>query len=441
MPDGPAHQLADRIASRTAVVGVIGMGYVGLPAARAFVDAGFRVLAFDSDPAKIDALNAGRTYLAHLGDRFVADLRATGRFEAADPSRLGEPDALLLCVPTPLDETLRPDLSYVEATARDVARALRPGQLVCLESTTYPGTTRDVLAPILATSGFNLGHDFFVAFSPEREDPGRPGHTTRTIPKLVGGLDDRSRALAADLYGAAIDTVVPVSSAEVAEAAKLLENIFRAVNIALVNEMKVALTEMGIDVFEVVRAAATKPFGFMPFEPGPGLGGHCIPIDPFYFSWKAAQIRQPARFIELAGEVNRAMPAYVIDRLERALADAGTPLAGSRVLVLGLAYKPNVDDVRESPALELITLLRERGSDVTYHDPHVPRTHKMRRYDLGMTSVPLTPEALAGVDAVVIATAHKAVDYRLVGEHAKLIIDTRDAMRSVPAPRARIVKA
>jgi UDP-N-acetyl-D-glucosamine dehydrogenase len=438
-----AVQLAAKLADRSAVVGVVGMGYVGLPLLAAFHRAGFPVVGFDVDPAKVEQLRAGHNYLSHLGATLVSDMVTAGRFDAtADLARLGSADAVLICVPTPLGKHLEPDLSYVRRTATDLARVLRAGQLVVLESTTYPGTTRDVVLPPLAATGLKPGVDFFVAYSPEREDPGRRDFTTTTIPKLVGGLDALGGQLAADLYRAAIDKVVPVSTAEVAEAAKLLENVYRAVNIALVNEMKVILSAMDIDVWEVIAAAATKPFGFQPFYPGPGLGGHCIPIDPFYLTWKAREVGRTTRFIELAGEINHAMPGYVVERLMLALNDRGQSVRGSRILVLGLAYKPDVDDVRESPSFELIERLTDLGAAVDYNDPHVPATHPMRNYgDLGMRSVPLSPEMLAGYDAVLIATHHAAYDWQLVADHAKLIVDTRNAMRQVSGRREHIVRA
>jgi UDP-N-acetyl-D-glucosamine dehydrogenase len=430
-----ALQLAAKLADRSAVVGVVGMGYVGLPLLAAFHRAGFPVVGFDVDPAKVEQLRAGHNYLSHLGATLVSDMVTAGRFDAtADLARLGSADAVLICVPTPLGKHLEPDLSYVRRTATDLARVLRAGQLVVLESTTYPGTTRDVVLPPLAATGLKPGVDFFVAYSPEREDPGRRDFTTTTIPKLVGGLDALGGQLAADLYRAAI--------AEVAEAAKLLENVYRAVNIALVNEMKVILSAMDIDVWEVIAAAATKPFGFQPFYPGPGLGGHCIPIDPFYLTWKAREVGRTTRFIELAGEINHAMPGYVVERLMLALNDRGQSVRGSRILVLGLAYKPDVDDVRESPSFELIERLTDLGAAVDYNDPHVPATHPMRNYgDLGMRSVPLSPEMLAGYDAVLIATHHAAYDWQLVADHAKLIVDTRNAMRQVSGRREHIVRA
>jgi UDP-N-acetyl-D-glucosamine dehydrogenase len=438
--------LLDKIASRSAVVGVIGLGYVGLPLARAFVDAGFRVIGFDIDPAKIESLSRGESYLKHLGASFVSEIRAESRFEATtDFGRLEEADAILICVPTPLGASNEPDLSYVENTARAVARTLRPGQLVVLESTTYPGTTREVLLPILAASGVARGGEknegFFVAFSPEREDPGRKGITTAQIPKLVGGVDAASGEVAVKLYASAFERVVPVSSAEVAEAAKILENTYRAVNIALVNELKVLFEKMGIDVWEVIEAAKTKPFGFQAFYPGPGLGGHCIPIDPFYLSWKARQIGMPTRFIELAGEINHAMPRHVVARLVEALKARGRETRGARVLVLGLAYKPDIDDVRESPSFELIEELRDLGASVDYNDPHVARTHQMRRYDLKMASVPLGAKTLAAYDAVVVSTAHSAYDWDLIAKNARLIVDTRNALGGWRGDRSHIVMA
>ncbi|MCC6321855.1 MAG: nucleotide sugar dehydrogenase [Phycisphaerales bacterium] len=435
---------ASLVSSRQAVVGVVALGYVGLPVARAFHDAGFKVLGFDVDPAKIEQLARGQNYLRHFGDAFVSEMVATGRFSAtADFSRLGEPDAIIVCVPTPLGKHLEPDLSYIERSADDIARTLRPGQLIVLESTSFPRTTREVVLPRLEKSGLACGRDdgFFLAFSPEREDPGRKDHTTVTIPKLVGGIDAPSGKLAASLYSAAFKTVVPVSSAEVAEAAKILENTYRAVNIALVNELKVLLTELGIDIWEVIDAAKTKPFGFQAFYPGPGLGGHCIPIDPYYLAWKAREVGLSTRFIELAGEVNHAMPAYVVSRLVHALNDRGRAVKGSRVLVLGLAYKPDIDDVRESPSFELIERLKELGAHVDYNDPHVAQTHQMRKYDLRMSSVALTEASIKGYDAVVISTAHSVYDWNMVGRSARLVIDTRNALGGYKGDRSHVVRA
>ena len=434
--------LRTRIQDKTAVVGVIGLGYVGLPLLATFHRAGFATLGFDVDPAKITELMAGRNYLKHLGDELTRDLLTGPKFEATtDLKRLAECDAIISCVPTPLGKHLEPDLSYVAKSADDIAATLRPGQLVVLESTTYPRTTREVLLPRLEAKGLKLGVDFFLAFSPEREDPGRKDFTTGNIPKLVGGVDVESGEIAAALYRHAIEKVVLVSSAEVAESAKLLENIYRAVNIALVNEMKMLLTAMDIDVWEVIAAASTKPFGFQAFYPGPGLGGHCIPIDPFYLTWKAREVGMPTRFIELAGEINHAMPEYVIRRLSLAMNDRSMAIKGSRILILGLAYKPDIDDIRESPSFELIEKLDALGASVDYNDPHVARTHKMRKYDLGMASVPLTPESLKTYDAELIATHHKAYDWQMIADHAKLILDTRNAMKDVKGPRNHIVSA
>jgi len=434
--------LQQKIQDQSAVVGVVGMGYVGLPLARAFVDAGFPVLGFDVDPRKVAALNGGKNYLKHLGEDLVSAMVESKRFEATDDfDRLGEADAIIVCVPTPLGDHLEPDLSYVEKTAESIAKTLRPGQLITLESTTYPRTTREIMLPVFEAKGMTCGEDFYLAYSPEREDPGRKDHKTQTIPKLVGGIDPISGDLAVQLYRHAIKQVVPVSTAEVAEAAKLLENIYRAVNIALVNELKRVFTAMDIDVWEVIDAAATKPFGFQAFYPGPGLGGHCIPIDPFYLTWKAHEVGLPTRFIELAGQVNHAMPDYVIGRTVNALNKHRKAVNGSRVLVLGLAYKPDVDDVRESPAFELIQKLKGLGAEVDYNDPHVPQTHPMRKYQLEMTSIELTADSLAEYDAVIIATNHSAYDYEMIAKHAKLVIDTRGAMRDINGNKNHIIPA
>lgn len=433
---GAYETLLRKLETGKATIGVIGLGYVGLPIAHAMHHGGYSVLGFDIDPAKIEALAVGKNYLKHLSDDMTIELSRSERFDAStDFSRLAEADAIIVCVPTPLGPHHEPDLSYVTNSGAAIGRTLRSGQLVVLESTTYPGTTREDFLPAMlgaAPSGSRelaSGRDFFVAFSPEREDPGRKSHSTRTIPKLVGGLDDRSTELAAVMYGRAVETVVRVGSAEVAEAAKLLENIFRCVNIAMINEMKVILTEMGIDVWEVVRAASTKPFGFMPFYPGPGLGGHCIPIDPFYLSWKAREVGRPTQFIELAGAVNTRMPDYVIERTMLALNKHAKAIKGSKVLVLGLAYKADIDDTRESPSFELIEKLRELGAAVDYSDPHIPHTVAVRKHDLRMESVRLTPESIKSYDAILIATAHAAFDFAAIARHARLVIDTRDAMR------------
>jgi UDP-N-acetyl-D-glucosamine dehydrogenase len=434
--------LQKKITDSSAVVGVIGLGYVGLPLLAAFHRAGFPTLGFDVDPSKISALKKGENYLKHLGAEMTQGLLKGAKFDATtDFTRMGEADVLISCVPTPLGKHLEPDLTYVERTADDIAKTLRPGQLVVLESTTYPRTTREIMLPRFEAKGMKCGQDFYVAYSPEREDPGRKDFHTQTIPKLVGGIDPISGELATALYKRAIEKVIPVSNAEVAEAAKLLENIYRAVNIALVNEMKMVLTAMGIDVWEVINAAATKPFGFQAFYPGPGLGGHCIPIDPFYLTWKAREVGMSTRFIELAGEINHHMPDYVVSRTSLALNERGKAVKGSKILVLGLAYKPDVDDVRESPSFELIEKLEELGAAVDYHDPHVPATHKMRRHDLQMRSIELTPAALKGYDCVLIATHHQACDWQMVADNATLIVDTRNALKNVKGKRDHVVMA
>ena len=424
--------MLEKIENRSAVVGILGLGYVGLPLAAAFVDAGFPVLGFDTDERKIESLAKGENYLKHLGQEMTRKMMESSLFEAtSDFDRLNEPDAILLCVPTPLGEHNEPDLSYVENSTRDVAKRLRPGQLVVLESTTYPGTTRELMGDILEETGLQAGKDFYLAYSPEREDPGRQGVTTSSIPKLVGGTCETSGKISYELYKAAIDSVYHVTTAEIAEAAKLTENIFRAVNIALVNELKVIYHAMDIDVWEVIEAAATKPFGFMKFTPGPGLGGHCIPIDPFYLTWVARRIGRPTKFIELAGEINTDMPRYVVQQTMLALNSQGKALKGAKILILGLAYKPDVDDVRESPAIPLLAQLRELGAEVHYSDPHVPVGHKMREQDLSNErSLDLTPETLAAQDAVVVATDHQAFDWDLIAAHAPLVIDTRNALAS-----------
>jgi UDP-N-acetyl-D-glucosamine dehydrogenase len=434
--------LAAKIETKSAIVAICGLGYVGLPLLAAFHRAGLPTLGYDVDPQKIDALKRGQSYLKHLGESLAKELLTGAKFDAtSDKSRLGEADVIISCVPTPLGAHLEPDLSFVEKTTDDIAATMRPGQLVILESTTYPGTTRQVVLPRLAGKGLTLGKDFFLAYSPEREDPGRKDFNTQTIPKLVGGIDAISGELAAALYRKALDKVILVSSAEVAESAKLLENIYRAVNIALVNEMKVVLQAMGIDIWEVIAAAGTKPFGFQTFYPGPGLGGHCIPIDPYYLTWKAREYGMSTRFIELAGEVNHRMPHYVVDRTVLALNNVGKPVKASRILVLGLAYKPDVDDVRESPSFELIELLEELGAKVDYHDPHVPMTHPGRRRDVIRRSIELTPAALTGYDCVLIATHHSAYDWQMIADHGKLIVDTRNALAKVRGRREHIVPA
>jgi len=428
--------------SRKGLIGVVGLGYVGLPLVREFVRGGVKVLGFDVDQKKVRSLLAGRSYIKHIPSKVIKEMVSSGRFDATGNfGRLKQPDCILICVPTPLTKMREPDMTYVEATTRSVAKTLRKGQLVVLESTTYPGTTCQVVLPILETSGLKVGKDFYLAFSPEREDPGRKNYTTRTIPKVVGGYDKNSLAAAKACYEIAIDTVVPVSSCDAAEACKILENTYRCINIALVNELKILFDRMGIDIWEVIAAAATKPFGFTPFYPGPGLGGHCIPIDPFYLSWKAKQYGMTTRFIELAGEINVAMPRHIISKLMHSLNDRGKALKGSKVLVLGLTYKKDIDDVRESPSLELIELLHEKGARVDYNDPYCPRTHKMREYDLKMASRELSAAMLKRYDAVLISTDHSNYDYQFIVDNARLVIDTRNATKGVKRGRKKIVKA
>jgi UDP-N-acetyl-D-glucosamine dehydrogenase len=423
--------LIGRLRERTATVAVIGLGYVGLPLVHALLDNRLAVIGVDVDAAKVEALKAGRSYIHHIPADTFRDAVAGGRFRpTVDFAALRDADAILICVPTPLTAHREPDLSYVENTARAVVPHLKPGQLVVLESTTYPGTTRDVLKPILETSGLKSGRDFFIAFSPEREDPGNIQFSARAIPKVIGG-DGKDAAMLADaLYSTFVPKTVPVSSPEVAEAVKLTENIFRSVNIALVNELKVVYAAMGIDVWEVIEAAKSKPFGYMPFYPGPGLGGHCIPIDPFYLTWKAREYELSTRFVELAGEINTSMPRYVVSRMADELdARAGRGLNGAKVLVMGLAYKKNVDDTRESPAFKLIELLEKRGAVCDVHDPYVPVVPPLREHPtmVGRASVPLEPARVAGYDVVLIVTDHDCVDYKSLAQNARLIVDTRNA--------------
>jgi UDP-N-acetyl-D-glucosamine dehydrogenase len=425
-------ELLEKVRERRARVGVIGLGYVGLPLALLFEEAGFEVVGFDIDPAKPAALHKGESYIRHIGAERVAEAFARGRVVATtDFDRLAECDAVLVCVPTPLGKHREPDLSFIRATATEVAKRLRPGQVVVLESTTYPGTTREELLPPFEAGGLKCGADFFLAFSPEREDPGNRSFHTQNIPKVVGGLDPASQEVATALYGAAVESVVPVSSPEVAEAAKLLENIFRAVNIALANEMKLVLDRMGVNVWEVIDAARTKPFGFMPFYPGPGLGGHCIPLDPFYLTWKAAEHGVWARFIELAGDINTAMPDYVVDRTAKALNRHGQSLKGSRVLVLGLSYKADIDDDRESPSFEIIERLQEQGAQVAYCDPYIPVARPGRDHDLGLASVACTAEEFARYDVLVISTAHSDFRDAALYRGVRLVVDTRNLMASL----------
>lgn len=436
-------ELLQKIQQKQAKVGVIGLGYVGLPLLRAFIRAGYSAIGFDIDETKVKKLNAGESYIGHIPSQWIQEWIATERFEAtSDMSRLREPDAILICVPTPLNESRDPDLQYIEGTTHAIARVLRRDQLVVLESTTYPGTTRQVMLPVLEATGLKVGQDFYLAFSPEREDPGNPNFSAERIPKVVGGIEPKSTELAVALYSHAVVQVIPVSSAEVAEACKILENTYRAVNIAMVNELKVLFQKLGIDIWEVIDAAKTKPFGFQAFYPGPGLGGHCIPIDPFYLSWLARRHGMTTRFIELAGEINTSMPEYVIHQVIKVLNEHGKPLKGSKVCILGMAYKKDVDDPRESPSFALMEILLDGGAIVTYNDPYIPRLPKMRHFRVPeMTSSELTPQFLASQDCVLIATDHSVYDYEFIVQHAPLIVDTRNATKNVRFGREKIRKA
>ena len=437
-----ADGLARLIATREARVGVIGLGYVGLPLVELFASVGFRVMGFDIDAAKVEMLRSGKSYIGHIPSERIVSLRDGGRFEpTADFQRLHEADAILICVPTPLGDSREPDLAAVINTGVAIGKRIRPGQLVVLESTTYPGTTRDELRPTLERNGLVAGEDFFLAYSPEREDPGNPDHSAGKIPKVVGGFDAESLRLAKQLYGAVVPRVVPVSSCEVAEACKILENTYRAVNIALVNELKVVFTAMDLDVWEVIEAAKTKPFGFQPFYPGPGLGGHCIPIDPFYLTWIARRHGTNTRFIELAGEINTSMPEYVILRVADALNERRKPVNGSKILLLGAAYKKDVDDPRESPAFELLERLQSKGAVVSYHDPHIPILPTMRKHTIRLESIPLTAEMVQEQDCVLICTDHSVFDWQWIVENASLVVDTRNATRKVTLGREKIVPA
>jgi UDP-N-acetyl-D-glucosamine dehydrogenase len=439
------HPILKRLQNGTAVVGVIGLGYVGLPLIRAFAQGksgGLRCIGFDVDPVKVQKLSAGQSYIRHIPAKLIRELQAGGKFEpTTDFSRLKECDALIICVPTPLTKNRDPDMSYVQNTAATIGKHLRRGQLVVLESTTYPGTTREIVLPELLKSGLKPGRDFLLAYSPEREDPGRTDFETSTIPKVVGGLDADSLKAAAALYGRAVKTVVPVESCEIAEASKILENCYRCINIAFINELKIILDKMGIDVWKVIDAARTKPFGFHPFYPGPGLGGHCIPIDPFYLSWKAKRYDITARFIELAGELNVSMPYYVIHKIADVLNARRKSLMNAKILVLGLAYKKDVDDLRESPSIILIEQLQHAGAKVDYNDPFIPTTHKQREHDLKMKSVPLSPRMIKSYDVVLIATDHSVYDYNTIVANAKAVVDTRNATSKVKKGREKITKA
>ncbi|PYS38403.1 MAG: hypothetical protein DMG14_17785 [Acidobacteria bacterium] len=435
--------LIKNIQSRNVRVGVIGLGYVGLPLVLRFGEEHFTVIGFDVDAEKVRKLNAGQSYIRHIPATRLQTLIKEKQFEAtADFRRLSEPDCIIICVPTPLTAKKDPDLQYIEKTAAAISKTLRKGQLISLESTTYPGTTEEILLERFRTTGLEVGQDYFLVFSPEREDPGNPKFSTRTIPKVVGGITPDCLEAGKTLYSQVIDRVVTVSSTRAAELVKLLENIYRCVNIALVNELKLLADRMNIDIWEVIEAAATKPFGYTPFYPGPGLGGHCIPIDPFYLSWKAKEYDFSTRFIQLAGEVNTSIPYYVVDRIAAALNDHSRAIRGSNVLVLGVAYKKDVDDVRESPALEIMELLQHRGAILSYHDPYISQLHKMRAYDFShMRSVELTEQTLGQVDVVLIATDHSSFDYQWIVDHAPLVLDTRNATRTITRGREKIYRA
>ncbi|MGH8397252.1 MAG: nucleotide sugar dehydrogenase [Gammaproteobacteria bacterium] len=436
--DNYQQQLIERLCNHQAMIGIVGLGYVGLPLVLRFTEVGFKVIGFDIDPDKVTRLNGGKSYIKHIEAARIAQAHKAGFEATADFARAAEADALIICVPTPLDKHREPDLSFVLNTTDSLVPHMRVGQLLSLESTTYPGTTEEELVPRVQSRGFKLGEDYFVAFSPEREDPGNPDFTTRTIPKVVGGVTPACQAVAVALYSQVIDRVVPVSSPRAAEMTKLLENIHRSVNIGLVNEMKIVADKMGIDIHEVIEAAATKPFGFVPYYPGPGLGGHCIPIDPFYLTWKAREYGVNTRFIELAGEVNDAMPAWVVSKVTDALNSRGKALKGSNILVLGIAYKKNVDDMRESPSVRMMELLRDKGAIIHYSDPYFPRFPKMREHHFDLASVAFSPENLRGYDCVLVATNHDEFDYAMLQQHAALIVDARGVYRQ-PAPN--VIKA
>ncbi len=426
-------ELLAKIEAKTAVVGVAGLGYVGLPLILTFAEAGFKTLGLDVDRDKVERLRSGRTYIAHIQAERIRKAADGGLLEATDDfSRAAEADALIICVPTPLTIHREPDLSFVTGTLESLKPRLRAGQLLSLESTTYPGTTDEVLRPAVESRGLTIGRDFFLVYSPEREDPANPSFGTRNIPKVLGGTTEACARAGLALYRQVIKQMVPVSSTQAAELTKLLENIYRSVNIGLVNELKIVADRMGLDIFEVINAAATKPFGYTPFYPGPGIGGHCIPIDPFYLTWKARAYGVHTRFIELAGEINRAMPGRVVEKLATALNGHGRAIKDSRILILGIAYKKNVDDMRESPSVEVMELLRDRGAVLSYNDPHVPVFPRMRRRHFDLASVDLTPEILQTADAVLLLTDHAAYDHAFIARHARLIIDTRGVFPKAP---------
>ena len=442
MQEKLVEHLIQKILKKEATIGIIGLGYVGLPLVLRFCEEGFRVLGFDVDPKKIALLKRGRSYLKSISSTHIAQFLKKGPLDVTnDFSRLKKPDCILVCVPTPLTEKKEPDLQYIEKTTESIRSHLRKGQLIVLESTTYPGTTEELILPQLESTGLQIGKDFFLGYSPEREDPGNKRFRTREIPKVVAGMTPSCKKVVTTLYRQVIQKVIPVSSPRVAELTKLLENIFRSVNIALVNELKMLADRMGIDIWEVIEAASTKPFGFTPFYPGPGMGGHCIPIDPYYLSWKAQEYDFTTRFIFLAGEINVHVPYYVVTKIQDALNGRGKSIKGAKILVLGVAYKRDVDDARESPALAIMELLRKKGADILYHDPYIPSLPPFRKYLFKLTSSPLTERLLHKIDAAVVVTDHSQIDYRWIARHVPLVIDTRNVTKNMKQWKKKIVKA
>lgn len=432
---GLIDELEKKIKDKKAKIGIIGMGYVGIPLGLEFAGTGFSVTGFDKDSARVKEINSGKQVMKHIPAKSMKEfVKKNNGSSTTEFSEIRDMDCLIICVPTPLDEHEQPDMSYIESASKEIGKNLRKGQLIVLESTTYPGTTREIVKPILEKSKLEAGEDFFLAYSPEREDPGNKEFSVSAIPKVMGGLTDNCLRLTSNLYKNIVSETVEVSSLETAEATKLMENIFRAVNIAMVNELKLILSRMGINIWEVIDAAKTKPFGFMPFYPGPGMGGHCIPIDPFYLSWKAKEYNTEAKFIELAGEINRKMTEHIAHRIGRALNDDKKSIRGSKILIVGVAYKKDIDDIRESPALRIIHLLKHKGAKITYHDPNVKNVGPLKSLDL-------TQNTINEQDAIVITTDHTNIDYKSLGKHAKLIVDTRNIMATVKNPKARVIRA
>jgi len=432
---GLIDELEKKIKDKKAKIGIIGMGYVGIPLGLEFAGTGFSVTGFDKDSARVKEINSGKQVIKHIPAKSMKEfVKKNNGSSTTDFSEIRDMDCLIICVPTPLDEHEQPDMSYIESASKEIGKNLRKGQLIVLESTTYPGTTREIVKPILEKSKLEAGEDFFLAYSPEREDPGNKEFSVSAIPKVMGGLTDNCLRLTSNLYKNIVSETVEVSSLETAEATKLMENIFRAVNIAMVNELKLIFSRMGINIWEVIDAAKTKPFGFMPFYPGPGMGGHCIPIDPFYLSWKAKEYNTEAKFIELAGEINRKMTEHITHRIGRALNDDKKSIRGSKILIIGVAYKKDIDDMRESPALRIMDLLKHKGAKITYHDPNVKNVGPLKSLDL-------TQNTINEQDAIVIITDHTNIDYKSLGKHAKLIVDTRNIMATVKNPKARVIRA